>query len=125
MTDVNDNGHWYLCLGGFEIYGTVKQATKEFIYQFDFDKNGLIYAIGTNFGKEKEWKNPSQSDHIIVKPYSSMAYDSKPKHELFGRIGARCILKQQSSSWFSINLQKYKIRPTHYTLRHYASWDVK
>eukprot|EP01084_Bolivina_argentea_P251843 422545_1 len=42
-----------------------------------------------------------------------------------GRVAERCITKPQPDSWIKLNLHDVKIKLTHYTLRHYNSWDTE
>jgi len=37
----------------------------------------------------------------------------------------RCVTKPHPKSWIAINLKDVKVRPTHYLLRHYSSWDTE
>ena len=76
MTDKNDNGHWFLCCSGFEIYGDFKYIApnkidlpsfKTFKYESDFDENGIIYAFGTNFGDDDVFINPYQKGLVGLK----------------------------------------------------------
>merc|ERR1719445_459219 len=41
-------------------------SEKEFVYERDYDGNGVVYWVGTKYGTEKEWKNPSQRGLIKV-----------------------------------------------------------
>ena len=42
----------------------IVKLIKSLVYESDFDDNGLIYLLGTDF-KSKEWKNPAEKtkDH--------------------------------------------------------------
>jgi hypothetical protein len=33
------------------------------------------------------------------------------------------VTQSAANQWFIIHFKTFKIRPTHYTLRHYSSWD--
>ena len=111
--------------GGFEIYGTANVTYKDFIYQEDFDKNGIIYAIGTGFGRKTKWINPSESGLIEIKTHPSTLADSLPKHQLIGREECRCILIEAPGAYFIIDFKGRKIKPSAYTLRNYISWDIE
>ena len=52
-------------------------------------------------------------------------HDSQPAHALLGREAVRCVTKPQEKSYFIIDFSPRRIRPTHYTLRHYNSWDTE
>ena len=41
-------------------------SEKDFVYESDYDGNGVVYWVGTKYGTEKEWKNPSQRGLIKV-----------------------------------------------------------
>ena len=125
MTDVNDNGHWFLCLGGFEIYGTVTVGYRVFTYESDFDKNGILYAIGTAFGRNPEWKNPALNNLVNVITNPETTSDSEPKHRFIGRTQCRCILNEKESSYFIVDFKDRQIKPTAYTLRNYVSWEIE
>ena len=97
--------------------------TKEYIYQSDFDTNGIIYDLGTN-DENKEWQNPYQLGLVELKS-TGMFHDSKPIDNLIGRVsGVRCLLDAKENAWWSIHFKHIKIKPNKYTLRHYTSCDV-
>ena len=125
MTDLNDNGHWFLCLGGFEVYGQVSVAYTAFEHQFDFDKNGLIYQIGTSFGAKTEWQNPSESGLVSITTHPDPTSDSASKHSIIGRTAVRTILSELAGSYFIVDFKQRKIKPTAYTLRNYISWEIE
>jgi hypothetical protein len=37
----------------------------------------------------------------------------------------RCVSSALENSWFVIDLKDREVNPTHYTLRHYASYDTE
>ena len=61
----NDNIIWLvLDLKYGELSGTIiepKIIEKTFKYQSDFDKNGILYFLGCDYGKS-DWQNPSEKD---------------------------------------------------------------
>eukprot|EP01083_Nonionella_stella_P188251 693440_1 len=76
------HNEYILCCGGFELFGDVvlrdnksdkSHALEErilgnpvqFVYESDFDTNGILYWIGTDYGR-REWRNPSQSLRVRV-----------------------------------------------------------
>jgi len=135
MTDFNSNRHFYLSCSGFEIYGALKDTedpnaaaraamdTLEFIPSYDFDTNGIIYWLGTNRGTSP-WKNPGIRGSVRVVS-SSLAKDSHPQYAAIGRETVRCVTEPKKSSWFMFDLLQIKVIPTHYTVRHYASFDTE
>ena len=56
---------------------------------------------------------------------SSLMSDSQALSALVGRISTRCVTKPHQRSWMQINIKDVKIKLTHYTLRHYNSWDTE
>jgi len=133
QTDFNSNRHYYLALSGFEIYGTLKERDQgasnanidglKFNPAFDFDTKGILYWLGTNKGKEN-WLNPV--DRGLVRVYqSSLAKDSHPAKSICGRDLVRCVTAPKKSSWFMIDLLNVQIIPTHYTIKHYSSFDTE
>eukprot|EP01084_Bolivina_argentea_P256702 432294_1 len=95
----------------------------KFEYSHDFDKNGFLYYLGTK-GFNHEWCNPGASGLVTCKSSSLMA-DSQTIHAIVGRTVTRCVTKPLKSSWMMIDFKNFAIAPTHYTLRHYASWDTE
>ena len=87
-------------------------------YKNDFDKNGLLYFIGTK-GASQSYQNPAIQKLITVKS-CALTDDSNSISCITGRKPeVYSITKSLKNSWISINLIKTKIRLTHYSLRHY------
>eukprot|EP01084_Bolivina_argentea_P023964 44752_1 len=93
-------------------------------YESDFDTNGILYGIGTNFDSKQEYKNPALSGLIDV--VSSEMSEGKP-YQFIGRDKGNAYTKDKKQSFFYINLKKYKIRPNAYTLRNsdYGNYYLK
>jgi len=144
QTDFNSNRHYYLACSGFEIYGAMKDmddskvsdaaqragigsgapsGTLTFLPSYDFDTNGIIYWLGTNRGTAP-WKNPGIRGNVRILS-SSLAKDSHPHYAAIGRETVRCVTEPKKSSWFMIDLLNVRVVPTHYTVRHYASFDTE
>lgn len=133
QTAKNSNGHYYLCLSGFEVYGKVcipkplevPKEGKVFRYAYDFDTHGLFYWLGSRGGMTA-WRNPAEADYVEVTA-SSLASSppSKPASALCGRETVRCVTQPKPNQYFLVNLKRYKLQPTHYTMRHYDSWDTE
>ena len=118
---------------GFEVYCDDEEEEKKdeldddvstkvqsvYKYESDFDVNGIIYAIGTEYG-EHQWQNPSEKGLIEIKTATMMGRLSKPKDYLIGReSGIDCIVGvKDSDNWFSIDFKTVSIKPSNYTLRH-------
>ena len=100
-----------------------------FVYQSDFDNHGLCYALGSNFGK-KAWANPATAGLVTVTP-SKKKGDSQSMDAVCGRSTVRCVTDVGADAdgqrpWITIDFSKSgKIAPTHYTLRHYISWNIE
>eukprot|EP01083_Nonionella_stella_P111630 327592_1 len=90
---------------------------KVFVYESDFDTNGICYAIGSNYG-QKRFSNPHTQGLIIIKSSQWASGDVK---QILGRVGHRfsCHSSSVQNAWFSADFgANVKIKPTHYTLRH-------
>eukprot|EP01083_Nonionella_stella_P111629 327589_1 len=93
---------------------------KVFVYESDFDTNGICYAIGSNYG-QKQFSNPHTQGLITI---TSSKWDNRYLVELeqiLGRVeqSFHCLSENIQNGWFSIDVgANMKIKPTHYTLRH-------
>ena len=136
QTGFNSNHSHHLACSGFELYGTViysknvviathdKSAKKkDFKYNTDMDMNGLFYWLGTKGGIKSTWSNPASAG-LVEATASSLMSDSQPITHLVGRTSVRCLTKAYQNSWMKVNLEDIKIKLSHYTLRHYSSWDT-
>jgi len=154
MTNRNSNDHWYLSCSGFEIYGDASgpcfgpnpdfrlkplaqqgkdvqvqapvfgAAGRRFAWHQDMDENGLCYYLGTNF-LTQPWQNPNSTREHIELLGSGLMENSAPLSSVVGREAKRCVTKPTKNAWVSISFGPYFIRPSHYTLRHYSSWDTE
>ena len=85
----------------------------------EFDKDGVIYALGSKFGKFP-WVNPGTTDpkRIIAKRSSrenGRANDVLENEYSGGESGT----KNKENSWWCVDLtEKYSLYLTHYSLRH-------
>ncbi len=98
---------------------------RTFTYQSrDMDKRGVLYWLGS-MQKTTVWQNPAERGLVRV-TMSSLQSDSKPASFLVGRTAVRCVTKAGSPTApasFVVDLLERRVRPTHYTLRHYSSFD--
>ena len=94
-----------------------------FDYDGDFDNNGLVYFLATKCNTQ-QWENPVQLGFISVRT-SGLMHDSHPAHCVVGRKSVRCVTKSLKHAWIVIDFHDYAIKPSGYTLRHYASWDTE
>jgi len=43
-----------------------KRAVVNFNHSYDFDTGGMLYYLGTDCGKNKNWQNPALSGAVIA-----------------------------------------------------------
>lgn len=88
-----------------------------------FDRNGAVYYFGTDFWTQP-FDNPGRRGKLIVNssPLANQS-PSEPAWAITGRDCVRCVTTPSKDSWFTVDFVRYTIRPTHYALRHYASFD--
>ncbi|XP_022785890.1 myosin-9-like isoform X2 [Stylophora pistillata] len=89
-------------------------------YRKDFDRHGLIYALGTNFGTSS-WVNPSSTNSFPTRIIATRSSDEQGSaSDLLDtrRGGTLSGTKDEERSWWSVDLsEKYALYLTHYTLR--------
>eukprot|EP01084_Bolivina_argentea_P023965 44753_1 len=91
-------------------------------YESDFDTNGILYGIGTNFDSKQEYKNPALSGLIDVVS-SGMSLSNKYQFTGREKVPASTKAWTDREQFFHIDLKKYKIRPNAYTLRN-SAWSA-
>jgi len=96
---------------------------KNFVYERDFDENGIIFFLGTSMGLDS-WKNPMDLGHVVV-TVARPKVDSKPPSAVVGRDVVRCLCHDMLEGWFCIDFKKNRVRPSYYSLRHYDCWDTE
>eukprot|EP01084_Bolivina_argentea_P317526 550549_1 len=141
LTGPNSNNHHYLACSGIEFYGIAGGGIiktpiklepppsgpyKKFIYQSDFDTNGIIYWLATK-GNTQDWTNPAKMTPkpLVTVTSSALMADSTPISDICGRSLVRCVTQDKVNSWWLLNFNNMRIRPTSYTLKHYSSWDTE
>eukprot|EP01083_Nonionella_stella_P025631 70601_1 len=99
------------------------QMDLAFKYSSDFDSNGIIYFLGSDYGKS-DWQNPSEKGIIEIQS-TPLGNGSKSIHHFVGREAVHCLAQSKINAWawFSVDLKGLQVKPTHYTLRHYISND--
>jgi len=99
-----------------------KPKTLEFKYQSDFDTNGLLYWIGCDEGKSTVWTNPATQDKTAPKiklTTSHKMYNSTMKIEnTISRTPAVTYFGGSTPQWLRLDMMKYRIKLTYFTLRH-------
>ena len=94
-----------------------------FSYQSDMDKEGLLYFLGTR-GHSQPYTNPALIDLVRVTCIGTMK-DSVPIQAVTGRELVRCVTLADKEAWIQLELVGVWLRPSHYMLRHYSSWDTE
>eukprot|EP01083_Nonionella_stella_P317993 1160221_1 len=76
---------------------------KAFVYESDFDTNGICYAIGSNFG-QKEFSNPHHQGLIRLKS-SKWGCVNEVFEQILGRVEKPfgCYSDGYENSWFSVD----------------------
>jgi len=104
-------------------------------FENNFDRNGVLYFIGTAFGLHSKWTLRSVSKFVKVSSstgerfweYEGLEDDrvrvwNAPIVHLLDRQGYRLFLSGSLGIWFQIDLGPHiSVRPTKYTLRHNSS----
>ena len=98
-------------------------STFTFTPQHDFDENGVLHHIATS-ASFSAWRNPHLAG-LVTASASSLSDDSAGIEALVGHDVVRLVTQGIPQSWFAIDLHKRLLRMTHYTLRHYSSWDTE
>jgi hypothetical protein len=88
---------------------------KVFTYARDFDDNGLIYWLGSDFGTSKRFRNPATTGKVEV-ICSSM--NSGTPELATGRTDTEFNTYNTSKSWIMLNLKRYSIIPERYSIKH-------
>lgn len=94
---------------------------KTFSYHSDFDGLGIITYLA---GGLQHYRNPAETGLINVSS-STLASDSKPASAIIGNAVVRCVTAPKINAWFMIDFNMRAIAPSHYSLRHYSSWDTE
>lgn len=155
MTGQNSNKHDFLALSGLEFYGQVFEVAAAPLQQQQqqvaaavpapgpqagrhptllrwsgrsFDDQGLFHFLGRDWNRRANWSNPGEAPLNSVQViFSSLAEDppSAPPSAVLGKDVLRCVTAPRPNGWFSVELLTATIRPTHYSLRHYSTWDTE
>lgn len=99
---------------------TLKEGAQPvFIYESDFDTNGLLHWIGTNGGTAEEWVNPSKQMMVVVTSSDGRQLPYGKVDDILSRDSRalNCHSQDRKDSWFAVDLGLWLI-PTSYTLRH-------
>eukprot|EP01083_Nonionella_stella_P100197 282277_1 len=97
-------------------------SNDNFVYQSDFDTNGICYAFGSDFGT-KEWRNPMEQGLITVDSHGWHDGTCQAK-QVVARVSRNdklynCTTNNQNG-YIRIAFSNASIQPTAYTWRHDA-----
>jgi len=93
-----------------------------FIHQADFDDRGIVAHLA---GRPKQvYRNPAEAGLLEVSS-SPLLADSAPASAIVGNQVVRCSTRPVLNAWFEVDFKQHRVAPTHYSLRHYASWDAE
>ncbi len=93
-----------------------------FVHRTDFDDNGIVAHLA---GRPKQaYRNPADAGLLSVSS-SPLLEDSAPASAIVGNQVLRCCAKPALNSWFEIDFKQHRVAPSHYSLRHYSSWDTE
>ena len=93
-----------------------------FVHRADFDDNGIVAHLA---GRPKQaYSNPAEAGLVGVSS-SPLLENSEPASAIVGNRVVRCSTKPALNSWFEIDFKQHRVAPTHYSLRHYATWDTE
>jgi E3 ubiquitin-protein ligase HECTD1 len=93
-----------------------------FVYSKDYDKQGILYYLGTNKGTE-EYKNPHDRGIVTA---SASSVSNGYINQFVDRVsrGVRLYTAPAHGEYFMVDFHNLLIRPTHYTLTHMSSDNV-
>jgi len=94
-----------------------------FYFTKDFDECGILHFLGTDW-RTAPWKNPAEMGVVTVTS-SRLGKDSTPATAICGRSVVRCVCMAEKNNWFMCDFRNLYIRVTHYTIKHYDSWDTE
>ena len=98
-------------------------SEREFVYEGDYDGNGVVYWIGTKYGQEKEWDNPAQRGLIKV---DSSGWWTGSVDAMVANEAHRSCSSWSIGAWASIEfVDGVTVKPTKYTLSHWTANDYR
>ncbi|KAF0980629.1 hypothetical protein FDP41_013112 [Naegleria fowleri] len=102
------------------IYSLRPRKNRVFIYEKDFDTNGILYWLGCNYNQET-YMNPIDRGLVTVSVTAN--YEVGKAQDLISHEPAKCNLVGKANTQINIKFETLKIMPTKYTLRHTMSRD--
>jgi hypothetical protein len=94
------------------------RKNRVFIYQKDFDKNGILYWLGSNYDSEP-YINPMDRGYVTV--VASANCEVGKVQDLISWEPSKCNLVSMSNGSVRIQFKSIVIQPTKYTIRHTMS----
>lgn len=104
--------------GVAEGIGIIKRSLKSFFYVSDFDTNGLLHWLGTNEGRAATYKNPAITGKVLTQTSHAMFEPKMLMENIVGRSDVSTFWGGSVPQWFSLDLGRYEIFATHYTIKH-------
>jgi len=95
----------------------VTDTGKNFVYEKDFDKNGILYWIGTNELKDT-YVNPHNKGDIIVT--TSKLHGGQIWELIDWEKKSNTYTTNEVNSWIVIQFKFGEVKPNYYTIRHYS-----
>ena len=108
-------------------YLGVKKRVKRFEFSSDFDKNGLLYWIGSNSNsttttsesERLQWVNPVLTGQIAVSTSHPMYSGNMKLEDIVSREGGNsCYWGGSCPQYFTVDLKQRRLRCNYFTLRH-------
>jgi hypothetical protein len=98
--------------------------TNVFIYSgTNYDTQGIIYWLGTMYGRNAEWQNPHTLGLVTARCSSISNGVIEQLVDRKGR-GVRLYTSPRVGEYFVVDFKHLHIKPTHYTLTHISSDNV-
>jgi hypothetical protein len=89
----------------------------------DYDTQGIIYWLGTMFGRSTEWQNPHNLGVVEARGSSVSNGTIDQLVDRKGR-GIRLYTSPRVGEYFLVDFKNIAIKPTHYTLTHMSQDNV-
>eukprot|EP01083_Nonionella_stella_P174299 603837_1 len=91
---------------------------KAFVYEHDYDTNGILYFLGTNYGIG-QWRNPAERGLIAISLLDDTDFIVGSINDMVGRTCTQTYTNENEHNWVAIDFgAKLKIKPTGYTLQY-------
>ena len=100
-----------------KVINTAAESMK-FEYEYDFDKKGIIYWIGTNAYSCSEWVNPAEFGVMSVSCSDGKKLPYGKMHQILARdLTLNVHSSDDRHAWFAIDFGVHFV-PTAYTIKH-------